>query len=400
VRYVDHGIEESLALDRKMAFLCGPRQVGKTTTARALLGARDAGYFNWDVDRHRRAILRDPGSFWATGPEAPSKPVRIVLDEIHKYPRWKRFLKGLYDGHRDALEVLVTGSGRLDVYQKGGDSLLGRYNLYHLHPFTLGELLANGNQAILSPAELGQRIEASEASPGAAEGLDLVERMSGFPEPLFAGRDRPLERWRRSRRQLVLREDLRDLTRIRELGLVDQLVALLPGRIGSPLSINALREDLQVAFDTVQGWIETLGRLYYLFELRPFAGKLARTLRREGKVYLFDPTEIEDPGARFENLVALHLLKLVDTWNDGGHGDFDLSYVRDKEKREVDFLVTDRRKPFLLVEAKLSDDSPAPALRYFAERLAPRWAVQVVRQGVGRPGPCRVIPAERFLAWM
>jgi uncharacterized protein len=278
--------------------------------------------------------------------------------------------------------------------------LLGRYDLFHLHPFTLGELLARGNQVILPPDELGERIRAAGVESGAAEGLDIIERFSGFPEPLFAAREQRMHCWRRSRRQLVLREDLRDLSRIRDLGLVDHLVELLPERIGSPLSINALREDLQVAFDTVQGWVATLARLYFLFELRPFSGRMARTLRREGKVYLFDHTEIEEQGARFENLVALHLLKLVDVWNDLGHGDFALWYVRDKEKREVDFLVTDRRKPFILVEAKLSDSQPSPALRYFAERLAPRWAIQVVRRGDPRGGPVCVLPAERFLAWI
>jgi hypothetical protein len=400
MRYLTHPIAETLTAERKMAFVCGPRQVGKTTAARESLGQTEHGYFNWDVDGHRRAILRDPERFWAAGAEPSAGRTRIVLDEIHKYPRWKRFLKGLYDGHRDALEVLVTGSGRLDVYQKGGDSLLGRYALFHLHPFTLGELLAQGRQTVLSPSELGRHIEAPGAVPGAAEGLDLIERFTGFPEPLFAAREQRMQRWRRSRRQLVLREDLRDLSRIRDLGLVDHLVALLPERIGSPLSINSLREDLQVAFDTVQGWLATLERLYFLFELRPFSGKLARTLRRESKVYLFDPSEIEEPGARFENLVALHLLKLVDVWNDLGHGDFALRYVRDKEKREVDFLVTDRQKPFLLVEAKLADSQPSPALGYFAARLSPRWAIQVVRRGEPRGGPGRVLPAERFLAWL
>jgi hypothetical protein len=203
------------------------------------------------------------------------------------------------------------------------------------------------------------------------------------------------------RRELVLREDLRDLTRIREIGLIDQLVELLPERVGSPLSVNALREDLGVAFDTAKAWLETLARLYFLFELRPFAGKLARTLRREAKVYLFDASEIEDAGARFENVVALHLRKLVDAWNDRGHGDFALWYVRDKERREVDFLVTERRRPYLLLEAKLSEDQPAPALRYFRERLRPAFAVQLVRHGEPRKAEgIRVVPADRLLAWI
>lgn len=400
MRYVSRPIEGVLVEERKMAFLAGPRQVGKTTVARSLLPDDGAGYFNWDVETHRRRLLREPDGFW-DAPERGQRS-RIVLDEIHKYPRWKRLLKGLFDAHADALEIIVTGSGRLDVYQKGGDSLLGRYALHRLHPFTVGELLANGSQQVIEPAALIERIANPDPIPGAAEALALIERFGGFPEPLFAARVDRLRRWRRTRRQLVLREDLRDLSRIRDLGLVDSLVALLPERVGSPLSINALSEDIGVAFRTVQSWIEMLARLYYVFELRPYAGKLARTLRREAKIYLYDHTEIEDPGARFENLVALHLRKLVDAWNDLGHGDFELHYVRDKERREVDFLVVERRKPFLLVEAKLSDTQPSAALAYFKSQMRVPHAVQVVRNDTVRRASSGVpvIAAERLLGAM
>jgi hypothetical protein len=398
MRYVGPAVLEALA-EGKLAFIAGPRQVGKTTLARSLLRDPEADYFTWDLERDRRRILRARGPFW-TAPPGRAR-ARIVLDEIHKYPRWKRYLKGLFDTQHEDVEIIVTGSGRLDVYQKGGDSLLGRYALHRLHPFTVGELLARGSQDLLTPETFAERLTGPEAVPGAAEALAQIERCTGFPEPLFAGRVDRLRRWRRMRRELVLREDLRDLTRIREIGLIDQLVELLPERVGSPLSVNALREDLGVAFDTAKAWLDTLARLYFLFELRPFAGKLARTLRREAKVYLFDATEIEDAGARFENLVALHLRKLVDAWNDRGHGDFALWYVRDKERREVDFLVTQRRRPYLLLEAKLSEDQPAPALRYFRERLRPAFAVQLVRHGEPRKAEdIRVVPAERLLAWM
>lgn len=403
MRYLTHPVAETLTSERKMAFVAGPRQVGKTTMTRALLADPERGYFSWDIDRHRRRILKDPDTFWMDTAQAETPrgegPSRIVLDEIHKYPRWKRFLKGLFDGQGQAVEIVVTGSGRLDVYQKGGDSLLGRYGLHRLHPFTVGELLAGGRQAVPSPEAFDRRLGALAPVAGGSEAVDLVERFTGFPEPLFAATEARLRRWRRSRRQLVLREDLRDLSRIRELGQVDQLVALLPERIGSPISVNALREDLQVAFETVRGWLATLERLYFLFELRPFAGRLARTLSRAGKIYLFDHTEISDPGARFENLVALHLLKLVDAWNDAGQGDYELHYLRDKEKREVDFLVTERRKPALLVEAKLTDEGVSPSLRYFAERFSAKWAIQVVRRGGPRvAGDIRIVPAARFLA--
>jgi predicted AAA+ superfamily ATPase len=397
MRYITADVEESLE-SGKMAFVSGPRQVGKTTLAKSLLVDPSSAYFTWDLDAHRKRILRLPEPFW---PLPPRGRARIVLDEIHKYPRWKRLLKGLYDTRGDEVELIVTGSGRLDVYQKGGDSLLGRYLLHRLHPFTVGELLAGKQQHVVTPDALDEIVSNPPSRAGAAEALAQLERFSGFPEPLFAARDERLRRWRRARRDLVLREDLRDLTRVRELGLIDQLVELLPERVGSPLSVNALREDLGVAFDTAKAWLGIFERLYYLFELRPYAGKLARTLRREAKVYLYDLTEIDDPGARFENVVALHLRKLVDTWNDRGQGDFALWYVRDKERREVDFLITERRKPYLLLETRLSDDRISPALRYFQQRLAPRHAIQVVRSGVARKGDgILVVPAERLLALM
>lgn len=398
MRYVASAVEEALA-EHKMAFVAGPRQIGKTTLAKSLLRDPEETYFTWDLERDRRRILRASGPFW-TAPAGRAR-ARIVLDEIHKYPRWKRFLKGLFDTYREDVDIVVTGSGQLDVYQKGGDSLLGRYRLHRLHPFTVGELLANGRQRVITPDQLAEELAGPAPVRGAEEALAQIERFTGFPEPLYAGRLDRLRRWRRMRRELVLREDLRDLTRIRELGLIDQLVELLPERVGSPLSVNALREDLGVAFDTAKSWLETLARLYFLFELRPFAGTLARTLRREAKVYLFDPSEIEDPGARFENLVALHLRKLVDAWNDLGHGDFALWYVRDKERREVDFLVTRSRRPHLLVETKLSDEQPSPALRYFRDRLHAEHAVQLVRTGQPRKSAgVVVVPAARLLARM
>jgi predicted AAA+ superfamily ATPase len=390
VRYARPVLEAALDGARQMVFLAGPRQVGKTTLARYLLAqvGCEALYFNWDIDAHRRAIVKDPSGFFRSGQAASAalrrEEPRLVLDEIHKYPRWKRFLKGFFDEHERALQLLVTGSGRLDLYQRGGDSLFGRYDLYHLHPFTLGEWLAGGEQSVAEPASWLREVLKGPRSVAAAreanEALRALERFSGFPEPLHAGTEARLRKWRRAHRELVVRQDLRDLTRIRELGLIESLVLLLPERVASPLSVHALATELGVAFNTVRGWLDALARLYFLFEIRPWAGKLARTLRRETKTYLFDPTEIPDPGPRFENVVALHLYKLCDLWTDQGLGDFELRYVRDKEKREIDFVIVEGRRPWLLVEAKLSDDSVSPALRYFHERLKPsHGSVQLVR---------------------
>lgn len=287
MRYLTPEIDRFFLEEAKMAFIAGPRQVGKTTLAKHLLAQihAEAFYFNWDIESHRKAIIKSPEDFWQGSAPIPGRPKpRLGLDEIHKYPRWKRFLKGLYDAKGKDLEILV------------------------------------------------------------------------------------------------IREDLRDLTRIREIGLVESLVTLLPERIGSPLSVNALREDLGVNFMTVQAWLEALERLYFLFRIRPYAGRLARTLRREEKVYLFDPSAIENEGAKFENLVALHLRKLCDAWTDWGYGDFNLFYVRDREKREVDFLITDRHKVYALIECKLRADGIDSSLRYFSERLKPKYAVQVMRE--------------------
>lgn len=403
MRYLTEEIKRLLKEERKMAFVAGPRQVGKTTLARHLLEIEGSpqGYFNWDIEKDRRAIIRRPEEFWLR--PSDSVPSAIVLDEIHKYPRWKRFLKGFYDATTGRVKAIVTGSGRLDVYQRGGDSLFGRYSLYRLHPFSTGEWLASGRQGVRTPEECVNRILTSPPPPGAREALDLIDRYTGFPEPLFAAADARLRRWRRARHHQVLREDLRDLTRIREIGLIETLVSILPDRIGSPLSLNALREDLGVAFGTVRDWIATLARLYYLFEIRPYAGRLARTLRREAKVYLFDGSEIVSPSARFENLAALHLLKACHAWEDHGYGDFELRYVRDKEKREADFLVTRDRRPYLLIEAKQSSADVHPGLEYFNERLRPAHSFQIVRDAppdlLSRPpGGIHVAAAARFFS--
>ena len=408
MRYLSSEINRFFSEEAKMAFVAGPRQVGKTTLAKHLLSlvASDAFYFNWDIESHRKAIIRTPEDFWQVSDTLARKgKQRIGLDEIHKYPRWKRFLKGLYDARGKDLDVIVTGSGRLDIYQRGGDSLFGRYHLYHLHPFTIGEFIRENRQTVCAPGEFWQKVIDGRTPAGAKEGLEDLDALTGFPEPLFSGSEARLRRWRRSHQTLVVREDLRDLTRIREIGLVETLVALLPERIGSPLSVNSIREDLGINFMTAQGWLEALERLYYLFKIRPYAGRMARTLRREEKAYLFDFTVIENAGSRFENLVALHLRKLCDAWTDWGYGDFALHYVRDREKREVDFLITENQKPYALVEAKLTGEEIDPNLKYFHDRLKPVYSVQVVRaphknKGLFASGGVFRIPAAHFLSFI
>jgi hypothetical protein len=368
--------------------LSGPRQVGKTTLAKAWAagqGQAASRYLNWDdpVDRAvilERAFLGEPGLR------------ALVLDELHKYARWKSWLKGLYDREGRRLEVVVIGSARLDRFQKSGDSLLGRHEALRLHPFSVGELVHGG---LPPPPEdwLGL------SGPAVPAGLwEHLERRGGFPEPFT--RDDALQhrRWATSRRTLLVREDLRELSRIRELSLVEHLAILLPGWVGSPLSVNALREELQVAHDTLTSWLEALDRLCLSYRIAPHHRRLARSLTQSRKLYLWDWSVIEDAGARFENQVASHLLKAVHAWTDLGHGEFALRYVRDKEGREVDFVITERNRPLVLIECKLADASLAPALLRYGESMGlPQ--VQLVRTpGVDRVrGRTRVVSADRYL---
>ena len=383
MRYISKEISGLLGEEKRMAFIAGPRQVGKTTLARHLLTESNAArwYFSWDIPEHRKVMTQRPTDFWLTEgiPEQGTSP-RICLDEIHKHPRWKNFLKGLFDAWEKKVEIIVTGSGRLDIYKRGGDSLFGRYSMYHLYPFTVAELLLPDRLAILPPDDFFQRGMTSDWTMEKEETLRLIDKFSGFPEPLFAAEELRVNRWRREHETLLLREDVRDLTHVRDLGSLEALGVLLRERIGSPLSLNALAEDISVTHVSVRNWIDLLRRIFYLFELKPWVGALARSLKKSSKVYLFDHSSISNEGARFENLMALHLHTYCTAWTDFGYGDFSLHYVRDREGRECDFLVTKGRKPYALIETKLSAANLDRALLYFQERLRPRYTFQITRE--------------------
>jgi predicted AAA+ superfamily ATPase len=369
----------------KMAFVSGPRQSGKTTLARQELGKRASGrYGNWDDIDFRRMWTRSPKALLPSPPEGGAGDVPLaVFDEIHKAKGWKRTLKGVYDTLERPCDILVTGSARLDVYRRGGESLLGRYLRFRLHPLSLGELEATTTPA---PAFSAENLFTAHAPGPAVRGtLEQLLEYGGFPEPFLRQSQRFARLWRRGRAEKIVREDLRDLSRIPELSQVEMLMALLPERAASPLSRQSLREDLEVAHDTVTRWLGYLEELYYLFELKPFARSVPRSLRKEGKLYLWDWSEVTAPGPRFESLVASHLLKAVDFWTDTGEGTFGLHYLRSKEKAEIDFLLTRDGKPWLAVECKLSDETPSPAFRAFLPHLGwPPFVQLVLKPGVFR----------------
>jgi predicted AAA+ superfamily ATPase len=364
VRYLHAQVERDLA--RKMVLVGGPRQVGKTTLARSLRGA-SKGYLNWDVDADRARILAR---------EFPASKLWI-FDELHKYRSWRNLLKGAWDGRRPGQRILVTGSARLDLYRYGGDSLQGRYHFLRLHP--------------LSSAELGLE-KATE--------LRALLRLGGFPEPWFGGSEVEARRWSREYRARLVREEVTSLERVQDLGNLELLMMRLPDLVGSPLSINALREDLQVAHKTVANWLRILERLYALFRLAPLAGPRIRAVKKEQKHYHYDWTLVPEDGPRFENLVASHLLKWVHFQEDTLGRDLELRYFRDTDGREVDLVVTEGRKPILLVEVKWRDGPVDPNLRYLKLKYPASEAWQVHAQGnkdyVSEDG-VRVAPALTLL---
>jgi predicted AAA+ superfamily ATPase len=383
-RYLEDPVRADLR--EKMVFVAGPRQVGKTTLARRVMGEGRGGlYLSWDNRDDRREIR---AARW------PGQPSLVVLDELHKWRGWKRWLKGEYDKHRDRLSFLITGSARLDVYRRGGDSLQGRYHHYRLHPFSHNEALGRFSLRDLRPGhELPVR-------RGAKDTVGALLQFGGFPEPFLAQSVRTHRRWGRERLDRFFREDVRDLEAVRDLSSMELLADLLSTRVASPLSLNALREDLEVSHRAVSHWVDVLERLYFVARIPPYVSARVRALRKMSKAYLWDWSAVVDPGPRFENLVALHLLKMCHVLQDREGLDVDLAYVRDRTGKELDFLVTFGRKPWFAVETKISDTRIDPAILYFRDRLKIPFVYQAVLEGtrdfVERGVRC--LPAADLLA--
>jgi uncharacterized protein len=354
-------------LERRMVFIAGPRQVGKTTFAKSLPGAA-RGYLNWDVagDRERILTRRLPaGRLWA-------------FDELHKFRGWRNYLKGLWDGRPTGQKILVAGSARLDFYRFGGDSLQGRYHLLRMHPLTV--------------AEVGAKTAAD---------WKALRTLGGFPEPFYGGSEREAKRWSTEHRNLLIRDELTSLERVDDIGRLELLALRLPDLVGAPLSVNSVREDLEVSHKTLTRWVTLLERLYALFLVRPFGSPRVRAIKKSAKHYHLDWTLPESRGAAFENLVAVHLLKWVHFRQDVEGLDLELRYFRDVDGREVDFVVTDRRKPVLMVEAKVNDMAVDPGVRYLKAKFpdCPAWQIHAEgSKDYQTPEGIRVAPAVSLLA--
>ncbi len=373
-------------LREKMVFIGGARQVGKTTFAVKIVAKKfqNSAYYNWDSRSDRKSIMQ---SDW------PGETELIILDEVHKYRKWKTLIKGEYDKLKHKYKFLVTGSSRLDVYRRGGDSLQGRYHYYRLHPFSLAELLNKKNKiGISQELPLGEKFFKSE--------FDALFEFGGFPEPLLKESSRFLRRWHNEKVERLFREDITDTEQIRDLGSMQLLSDLLPDRVGSLLSINSIREDLEVSHRAVSHWLNILEAFYYNFRILPFARKTVRSIKKEPKLYLWDWSEIENPAARFENLIASHLLKFCHFLNDYEGYKAELHFLRNVDKKEVDFIVTIDKKPWFAVEAKISGTEISKYLYYFRDRLKIPYVYQVIKEsGVNRyKNRVHLVSADCFLA--
>lgn len=366
-------IDKHFKSNRQMLFLMGPRQVGKTTLAKMIKKGRHYLYLNWDVLDDRKLILKGPKAVAESADLAIAKSHKpfVIFDEIHKYRQWKTFLKGFYDKYGTLCKILVTGSARLDVYQKGGDSLMGRYFAYRIHPFSIAELTAPTIGRI-PIRRIPKKI--SEAS------FNKLWICGGYPEPYQKGSKTFLRRWQRDRFSNFFRQDIRELTDVSNLDSIEHLAMLIEQCSGQLISYETLAKEVLVTGKTIKSWIQILKRIYYCFEVKPYFRNVARSLRKEPKYYLCDWTRCpNEDGPRAENFVACHLNKAVHFWNDHGFGTYQLHFIRDRNKREVDFLVTEDHKPWMLIEVKHSKErSMSPHLVHFHKVLKTKHAFQVV----------------------
>ena len=357
--YINHDLK------RKMILIGGPRQVGKTTLSKSFIKDKKQ-YLTWD-DLDDRAIIKSH--------QINTELKVIVLDEIHKYIRWRTLIKGLFDKYGDFLSIIVTGSARLDHFRKGGDSLFGRYHYYRLHPLTLNE------------ADTKFKRETTN---------DLL-KFGGFPEPFSLKDESYYRRWQRERLSRVVYQDISDLGTIKELSQIELLVDLLPSKVGSILSIKSIQEDLEVSPNTVSRWIEVLELVYYCYRILPYGVPKIRAVKKSNKLYLWDWAQVENEGARFENFVAGHLLKYCHFLEDTEGHKMELRYIRDVDLREIDFVVLKNKKPLFAVECKTGEANISKSLYYYRDRTSiPKFYQIHLGQKDFSDGNIRVLPFEKF----
>lgn len=338
-------------LKKKIVLISGPRQSGKTTLSK--MGHRDYLYLNYDNENDRRTIRENS---W------DKKIKLIILDELHKKPKWKQWLKGVYDTNEYKNSFIVTGSARLDTYKKVGDSLAGRYFQYRLHPLDVREVCKIDKQS--NPDEVVERIL----------------NYSGFPEPYLANSKRFYNLWKKTHLDIILKQDLITLEDVKDLKSIELLIDLLKERVGSPISYSNLANDLQVTDKTVKNWLQILENIYIIFKITPFSKNIARSNLKQPKYYFHDVARVTaGDGAKFENLVACSLLKEVQFRSDCLGEDWNLSYLSKKGGLEIDFAILNENKLRIAIEVKLSDSNLAKNFSPFLNELKNVEKIQLVK---------------------
>lgn len=346
IRYIHPNVSDDL--NHKMVFIGGPRQVGKTTFSLSYLNPSDAtnpAYLNWD-DLESKKIIKS-GHF-------PADHKLLIFDEIHKFKNWRNLIKGFYDKQKSRHQFIITGSARLDYYRRGGDSLLGRYHYYRLHPYSLTEISAQTKSDI-----------------------DHLLNFGGFPEPFHRGSQVFKKRWQVERNKKIIFEDVRDLEKVQEISLMDELLEKIPPTVGSLLSYQGLANDIEINIKTIQKWIQIFDNLYLTFRVKPYVHGKLRLVKKAHRIYFWDWSYLEDTGARFENFVASHLLKYCHFMEDTQGERMELTYLRDVDGHEIDFVVLKNKKPIFAVECKVGERSVSPNIYYFKERMNIPYYYQV-----------------------
>ena len=406
----NYAFDENLT-GRHMVFIAGPRQVGKTLLAKNWLKQKGCAslYFNWDEPLIRRAYLANSLFFESKARSLSIRDPWIVFDEIHKRNRWRDILKGAYDGFSDEFRFLITGSARLDLFRRVGDSLVGRYNLFHMFPLTLSEIVETNRQTCFLEENVPKTFfhrfeeEISCSLPQAVEqAFHGLLRFGPFPEPFLRQNERFSRKWHQDYISLVIREDLKDISRVSELDKIEHLLLLLSPRIMAPLSMANLARELEVAHTTVKSWLEQLRRLFVIFSVPPWTREISRGLRKEKKWYFLDWLYAPEGPARLENMVATCLFRACSAMTDMGYGNYKLYYLRTIDKREIDFIIEVDNSPMIVIEVKSTDRVLSNSLRnrhrWFPK---PTLGIQVVdRRGVleKHPDQTWLVSIERFLS--
>lgn len=359
-------------LKKKMVFITGPRQVGKTYLSKEIMKAfSNPLYLNYDNLDDAKIIAKR------------SWPINIdllVLDEIHKMKSWKNYLKGLFDTKKENQSILITGSTRMDTFRQSGESLAGRYFHYRLLPFSVKEF---------------------DVSLAPYEKLEKIMNLGGFPEPLLSDSQESASRWRDQYYTDLIREDIFEFSRIHEIKTMKMLVEILREKIGSRLSYSSLSRDLQLSPNSVKKYMEILEALYIIFPIYPHAKNIARSIIKEPKIYFFDTGYVKgDPGVVLENAVAVCLKKQTNYLHDVHGQNIQLNYLSTKDKKETDFALAKDDSLTHIIEVKLSDKTTARNLTYFSDKFPQAQSIQLVHnlEKEEQRGKIMILSAAKWLA--